>query len=269
MKNTVLTPIKSLFHNSDLIISLSKREISARYQGSVLGLFWSLITPLIMLIVYTFVFSVVFKAKWGVQSNSQVEFAVILFIGLLIYNTFAEVLLKSPGLITGNTNYVKKIVFPLEILPVVTLISALFNFLTGLLIWFLAYMLFFGMPNTTIFYLPLILLPMCFLAIGFSWILSSLGVYIRDITQIVSLITTMLMFLSPIFYPTTALPDSFQKFLNINPLTFIIEQSRNVLMWDQNPDWISLLYLTMLSLMFAVIGLIFFQKTRGGFADVL
>ncbi|MBK3745194.1 ABC transporter permease [Paraburkholderia aspalathi] len=269
LSSSLLSSLHSIYSHRGLIISLTKREIFGRYQGSVLGLFWSFLNPLVMLVVYTFVFSVVFKARWGENSESRVEFAVILFIGLILYNVFAEVLIRSPSLIISNTNFVKKIVFPLEILSIVVLGAALFHMLISFTVWMLAYIIFFGAPNLTALYFPLFLLPLCLFALGFSWILSSLGVFLRDLGQLIGLITTILMFLSPIFYPITALPPAFQAALLLNPLTFIIEQTRGILMWGTHPDWPTLAIITIASAVIAYLGLAWFQKTRGGFADVL
>lgn len=222
-----------------------------------------------MLIVYTFVFSVVFKARWNQESDSKIEFAIILFIGLMVYNLIAETLLKSSNLIVSNTNFVKKIVFPLEILSIITVLAALFHLAISFLVWLLVYIIFYGTPHYSIIFFPIILIPLCLFALGASWCLSALGVYLRDLGQIIALITTMLMFLSPIFYPITALPVNFQTILNLNPLTFLIEQARSILMEGQHPNWEVLSLTTLGSLMISYLGLLFFKRVKSGFADVL
>lgn len=272
MRNFLLSPhemIASLWRNRALTLALTKREVVGRYRGSILGLFWSFFHPLFMLAVYTFVFSVVFKARWGEGSGSKTEFALVLFAGLIVFNLFAECFTRAPGLILANVNYVKKVIFPLEILPWVTLGAALFHASISLVVWLGAYCLFFGLPHPTIFFLPLILMPLCFFIMGVSWALASLGVYLRDVTQIVGLLTTVLMFLSPIFYPITALPEAYRPLLMLNPLMPAIEQSRVVLFWGNSPDWILLggYYVAMICL--GWLGFAWFQKTRKGFADVL
>lgn len=269
MTSLNLSTIRPIFSNWRIIAALTKREILGRYQGSILGLFWSFLNPLVMLIVYTFVFSVVFKARWNQESDSQIEFAIILFIGLMVYNLISETLLKSSNLIVSNTNFVKKVVFPLEILSIITVLSALFHLAISFLVWLLVYIIFYGTPHYSIIFFPIILIPLSLFALGASWCLSALGVYFRDLGQIIALITTMLMFLSPIFYPVTALPVSFQIILNLNPLTFLIEQARSLLMEGQHPDWAVLTLTTLGSLIISYLGLLFFKKVKSGFADVL
>lgn len=259
----------SPWRNRELISASAKREILGRYRGSFLGLLWSFFNPLFMLAVYTFVFSVVFQARWGGGSGSKTEFALVLFAGLLVFNLFAECINRAPGLILSNTNYVKKVVFPLEILPFVALLSALFHTLISLGVWLIAYTLFFGIPHLTVFYLPLVLLPFCLFLMGLSWALASLGVFLRDVSQFIGLLTTALMFLSPIFYPATALPEDYRRILYLNPLTTVVEQTRDVLFWGKTPDLFMLGIYCVVTLGIAWLGFAWFQKTRKGFADVL
>jgi lipopolysaccharide transport system permease protein len=261
--------IASLWRHRNLTVSLVKREVIGRYRGSVLGLFWSFFNPVLMLAVYTFVFSVVFKARWSVGSDSQLEFALVLFAGLLVFNLFSECVTRAPTLILSNVNYVKKVVFPLEILPWVTLGSGLFHFAVSFGVWLLFYIIFFGEPKPTMCLLPLILLPLVLFTMGISWILASLGVYLRDVSQIIGLVTTTLMFLSPIFYPLSSLPKEFQPIFSLNPLTPIIELTRGVLIWGQEPDYLDLGLYTLIGVIVAWLGFAWFQKTRKGFADVL
>jgi len=222
-----------------------------------------------MLTVYTFVFSVVFKARWSAESTSKTEFALILFAGLIVFNLFSDCINRAPGLIIANINYVKKVVFPIEILPVVTLGAALFHGLISLAVWILFYIIFFGYPHFTWLLLPLVLLPLLLLTAGASWIFASLGVYLRDMAQIVGILSLMLMFLSPIFFPVSALPVDYQKFLFLNPLTSIIEQVRDILIWGRLPDISGYFIHLIFSTIFACLGFAWFQKTRSGFADVL
>ncbi len=261
--------VASLWRNRDLLKASITREVLGRYRGSFLGIFWSFFNPLFMLAVYTFVFGVVFKSRWGAGSGSRAEFALVLFAGMIVFSLFSECISRAPHLIVGNQNYVTKVVFPLEILPWVTLGGALFNFALSLLVWVLAYLAFFGLPQLTALYLPLILLPFGLFIMGFSWALASLGVYLRDTSQFVGILTSVLMFLSPIFYPSTSLPEAYRKLLYLNPLTPVIEQTRDVLFWGKSPDFIMLgIYLIATSII-ACIGFFWFQKTRKGFADVL
>ena len=262
----------SLKRHYPLILQLVKREVISRYRGSFLGLLWSFINPILMLAIYTFVFSVVFKVRLDQATavyDDKFAFALSLFAGLIIFNWFSECLSRAPGLILANVNYVKKIIFPLEILPWVTLGSTLFHAGISFLI-LLAFLLLIGYPiHWTLIFLPIIVFPFLLLIMGLSWLLASIGVFVRDIGQFIGLILTMLLFMSPIFYPASALPESVRNYLFLNPLTFIIEQVRAVILYGQLPDWIGLAVYYIIALLVAWIGLIWFNKTRKGFADVL
>lgn len=259
----------SLWRNRELIKAFARREVLGRYRGSILGILWSFFNPLFMLAVYTFVFSVVFKARWNTGSDAKTEFALVLFAGLIVFNLFAECINRAPGLILSNVNYVKKVVFPLEILPFVALVSALFHGLISLGVWLLAYAVFFGVPHATVLYLPLVILPFFLFIMGLSWALASLGVFLRDVSQFIGVITTVLLFLSPIFYPATALPEDYRQLLYLNPLTPVIEQTRDVLFWGKSPDFLMLGIYWVATAIIAWLGFAWFQKTRKGFADVL
>lgn len=272
MQNFPATPremIYSLWRHRGLIQASAKREVLGRYRGSTLGLFWSFFNPLLMLLVYTFVFSVVFKSRWSGGSESKTEFALVLFVGLIIFNLFAECINRAPTLILSNVNYVKKVVFPLEILPFVGLIAALYHALISLVVWLIAYIIFFGMPQPTALLLPLIVVPLCLLVMGLSWALVSLGVFLRDVSQFIGVATTILMFLSPIFYPISAIPESYRNFLYFNPITLVIELSRDVLYWGKLPDLEILSVYWLVTTSIAWLGFAWFQKTRKGFSDVL
>lgn len=261
---------RSLFRNRQLLWQMTKREVIGRYRGSVLGMFWSFFNPIFMLAIYTFVFSVVFKAKWGAShSESKTEFAVILFAGLIVFNLFAEVINRSPNLILNNVSYVKKVVFPLEILPVIAAGSALFHAIISVVVLFVFHGLVSHVFPVTALLLPVVLLPLLVLILGLAWFLASLGVFLRDVGQTIYLFTTALMFLSPIFFPASALPEQIREYLFLNPLTFIIEQMRGLLLWGDLPNWYGLGVYSLISMGFAWVGLFWFQKTRKGFADVL
>ncbi len=261
--------IAGFWRNRSLIKAMVVREVTGRYRGSVLGIFWSFFNPVFMLLVYTFVFSVVLKARWSVDSESKTEFALILFAGLIVFNLFAECFNRAPSLILTNVSYVKKVVFPLEILSWVTLGSALFHALVSLVVWLIAYLILFGVPHLTVFLLPLVLLPVLFLILGLTWGLSSLGVYLRDVSQFIGILTTVLMFLSPIFYPASALPEKYRHLLLLNPLSIPIGAVRDVLFWGKVPDMTILSCYLLVVMLVAWIGFAWFQKTRKGFADVL
>lgn len=260
----------SFWQNRQLIWQMMRRDVAGRYRGSFMGVAWSFFTPMLMLFIYTFVFSVVFKSKWGVSAQeSKADFAIILFVGMIVQGIFAECINRAPGLIISNVNYVKKVVFPLEILPWVALGSALFYSLISASVLLLAQLIINHSLVWTIVLYPLILLPLIFAVMGLSWLFAALGVYLRDIGQITGILTTVVMFLSPVFYPVSALPANYQVLLWLNPLTLIIEESRKVLIFGNLPDWHSLGIAFLASLVIASIGFWWFQKTRKGFADVL
>lgn len=272
MRDFPATPVEmvaGLWRNRSLIHASAKREVLGRYRGSALGLLWSFFNPLFMLTVYTFVFSVVFNARWGSGSSSKIEFALVLFAGLIVFNLFAECINRAPTLILSNPNYVKKVVFPLEILPFVGLLGALYHSLISVGVWLTAYLVLFGVPHATVFLLPLIILPLALFIMGLSWGLASLGVFLRDVSQFIGVVVTMLMFLSPIFYPASALPESYRHLLYLNPLTPVIEMTRNILFWGNLPDFMMLAIYWMVTGVIAWLGFAWFQKTRRGFADVL
>ncbi|QKS85646.1 ABC transporter permease [Pseudomonas bijieensis] len=261
--------IKSVLVNRILIYVLIRREVIGRYKGSMLGILWSFFTPAFMLVVYTFVFSVVFKARWSGGGESKSEFALVLFAGLLVFNLFSECINRAPGLVLANTNYVKKIVFPLETLPLVSLGAALFHMAVSLLAWLVFYIVLFGTPPVTALLLPLVLFPLVLLTLGISWFLASINVYLRDIGQFIGIIITAMLFLSPIFYPLSTLPQSYQAVLQANPLTLPVEMVRDVMFWGRPPQWEHLAVYSAIAVLIACCGFAWFQRTRKGFADVI
>jgi lipopolysaccharide transport system permease protein len=261
--------VQGMWKSSELIVQMTKREVLGRYRGSVLGLFWSFFNPILMLTIYTFVFSVVFKARWGSGGESRFEFALILFAGLIVFNLFSECVNRAPSLIVGNVNYVKKVVFPLEILPLVAMGAALFHGIVSLGVLIVFYVLVSSSLHWTVVFAPLVILPLLLMTLGLSWFLASFGVFVRDVAHAISLLTTVLMFLSPIFFPVSALPEKYRVFIYMNPLTFIIEQMRDVLLWGNLPSWSGWCVAMVLGIVVAWLGLVWFQKTRKGFADVL
>lgn len=261
--------VAGLWRHRELIGQMVEREVIGRYRGSVLGILWSFFHPVFMLAVYTFVFSVVFKARWQGGGESRSEFALVLFAGLLVFNLFAECVNRAPGLILSNANYVKKVVFPLEVLPIVAMGSALFHALVSVAVWLIFYLVLFGLPQTTALWMPLVLSPLVLLTLGLCWLLAALGVYLRDVGQLIGIATTTLMFLSPIFYPLSALPPEYQPLLLANPLSLVIEQVRDVLVWGTPPRLVPFAIELALAALLAWLGFAWFQKTRKGFADVI
>lgn len=268
-KGNVINLLNSFRNNKHLIKQLTIREVSSRYRGSYLGILWSFIIPLLMLIVYTFVFSVVFKARWNTGSDNKIEFALIIFTGMLVFNLFSEVIGRSPSLILNNVNYVKKIIFPLEILPIVVLISALIHMGINLIVLMLGLLIFMGGFHITIITLPLIILPIILFTTGVSWFLTSLGVYLRDLGHIVGVVITALMYMTPIFYSITSIPEKIRFLFYLNPLSYVVNDMRNIMIFGQWPDWLWLCIGTGISSIVFFLGYVWFQKTRGGFADVL
>ncbi|SPK71355.1 ABC-2 type transporter [Cupriavidus taiwanensis] len=224
--------------------------------------------PLLMLGVYTFVFTVVFKAQWT-QSGMRSEFVMILYAGLIVFNFFAECVNRAPSLIITNVNYVKKVVFPLEILPIVTLGAAAFQLAVNLAVWLAFYIVWFGIPSPTILCLPVVLLPLFTMTLGICWVLASLGVYLRDVSQIIGIAVTVLMYLSPVFYPLSSLPAEFRPFMFLSPLTLVVEQARGVMLWSTIPDWSAWWGYLIVSLLVASLGFAWFRHTKRGFSDVL
>lgn len=259
----------SVVEHRFVIGQLAKRAILGRYRGTVLGLLWSLVTPLLLLAVYTFVFGTILQVRWVSQSGGNAEFAAILFSGMLVHGILAECLTQASTLIVANPQYVKKVVFPLEALPWVTVISAFFQGVisTGIL---LAYLFFVqgGIPWTAVLF-PIPLFVLAFVCIAAGWLISATAVYLKDIAQMMGLLSTVLFFMAPILYPKTALPVEFQNLLYLNPLTYIIEQFRAVVLWGELPNWNGLALYGIASVAVAWMSLAWFQKTRKGFADVL
>lgn len=260
-----------LWKNRFLIWKMSKREIGRRYKGSFLGVVWAFVIPLATMLIYTFVFSIILKTRWGpaMTPNGNIDYALNLFAGLIPFTIFTEVINQSPSLVLSNPNYVKKVVFPLEILPIVILIGVLINSCFSLTILLLG-MIIFGYPfYWTAFLLPLVYIPLVFLSVGFSWLLSSIGVFVRDIDQGIRIFTQLLIFITPVFYPLERAPEQVQNLLKLNPLTLIVTDFRRLLLWGQPLPWEEWAIWVAISLIITLLGLLWFQKSRHAFADVM
>lgn len=267
---TPLELISVLCKHKELTFNLTRRAIVNRYKGSFLGLAWSFLNPVIMLTIYTFIFSVVFKAKWGTGSNeSKMDFAIILFVGLIVHAIFAECINSAATLIQSNVSYVKRVVFPLEILPLVSLLTAIFHGIISLMVLLLVFVITYGKLYLTVFLAPIVFLPLAAGTLGVAWIIAALGVYIRDIGQTTIVITTVMLFVSPVFFSVSALPHTFQKWIYFNPLSFIIEEMRAVVIWGNLPNWTGLGVYYVISFLVLWSGFWIFQKMRKGFSDVL
>ena len=253
----------------NLVVLLTKREVVGRYRGSFLGLLWVMSYPLMMLGVYTFVFNVVFQARWGVAGESNTEFVLLLFTGLIVYSLFAECINRAPNLIISRVNYVKKVVFPLEVLPWVSLGVALFQMGMNLSVLLVFYGISHLSLQWTVILFPLVVIPLALVVLGASWFLASVGVFVRDVGHMTGVVTSLMLFLAPVFYPVSALPEPYRPLLYLNPLTFIIEQTRDVLIAGKLPSWYGIGTYFLCSVIFAWLGLVWFERTRKGFADVL
>jgi lipopolysaccharide transport system permease protein len=268
-----LNPIamaRNLWHHRDLIRQFTRREIEGRYRGSFLGLFWSFVNPLVLLLIYTFVFGVVFAARWpNAKTDDLSEFAITLFCGITAYNIFSESVGKAATLVVGVPNYVKKVVFPLEVLPISTLGAALFHAGVSLVILLVANLLISGALQWTLVFLPLMILPLLLLCLGLSWFLASLGVFVRDINYTVALVIQVLFFLTPIFYAIESIPTLFRTIIGLNPLTSIIENLRRVVLWGLAPLWGEWALSLFVAGILMVLGYAWFMKTKKAFADVI
>ena len=266
-----------LFDSRYLVFQLTKREIMGRYKGSALGILWSLIVPLFMLAIYTYVFSIIFQAKWHPSNSSATPdlstdkfyFALVLFAGLIIFNIFSEITLKSSNLIVSNPNFVKKILFPIELLPLPAIGAASFHLVISLLVLLVFSFITGHQVPMTFLLIPLIILPLLFFCLGLCWIFSAIGVYFRDIQQIVGLTVSVLMFVTPVFYSLSAVPGRFHEIVELNPLTHFIEWARQVLILGETPTLISYSLGFIGCFLFAWIGFIVFQMSKDGFADVI
>jgi lipopolysaccharide transport system permease protein len=261
--------VAAVWQNRRLVLQLTRREVLGRYAGSTGGIAWSLIGPIAMLLVYTFVFSSVFNARWGVEQESTGSFALVLFAGFIVFTVFSEVIGRSPSLIVSNSNLVKRVVFPLEVLSVIALCAALFHAAISIVVLVVGLAMFGMLVPWGLAVLPAVFLPYCLFILGVSWILASIGVFIRDTGQAIGLVITLMLFLSPVFFPISAVPAWLRPWMHLNPLTYPIEQVRNVLVWGRVPDLAGLAIYTIACAAFAWLGFVVFQSTRKGFADVL
>ncbi len=266
-------PNKNFYSKSgqywSLFYVMAKRDIQERYRGSLLGLFWSILNPVLLLLVYGFVFGLIFKARWPTVNGIDSNFSVLLFCGLVTHMFFADVLNRSAQLIVGNANYVKKVVFPLNLFSGILTFSAGFHFCISFCIaW--CYALYFGaVLSWYILFFPLIFLMFCGLLIGISWLVSGLGVYFRDITYVSGFLSTAIMFLSPIFYPKEAVPQAFSAVMEYNPLTYYVEAFRGIAIYGRLPDPNASMKAFVVASVFLLLGYLFFNRVKKGFADVL
>lgn len=259
----------SLRRHRPLVLELTRREMRSRYQGSFGGLLWSIATPMLLLALYTFVFAVIFQARWPGQAQGSGHFALTLFAGLMLASLLCDVLGRAPDLIVRHSNYVKRVVFPLELLPLISALGVLLHVLLQLLVWCAALWWWSGALPWQVVWAPLMLLPLFVLALGLGWLFAGLGVFVRDLGQLTPMLATALLFLAPVFYPLSAVPDGLQSLLLANPLSFVIEQFRAVAMLGSTPDWLGWGVYSGIALLIAWLGFAVFQGLRTEMADVL
>lgn len=261
--------IKTIYNNNYLLRQLIKKDIEEKYKGSILGMLWSIIVPILMLCIYTFIFSEVFQAKWDIDTTNKYQFALVLFCGLSAFNLVSEVMNRSTTLIASNVNYVKKVIFPLELFPVVITFSALFNCVISYLILIVAIYILNGMISPTLFLIIPAFIPLIILTIGLGLFISALSVYLKDVSNAIAVIVTMLMYLSPVFFPLSSVPDDFRGMCEVNPMTYIIENFRNVVLYGEKLNLKFFVISSLFAVVIYAIGYLTFMRTKEGFADVL
>ncbi len=266
-RQTQLLIFAPLARHRDLIRELVMRDLAQRYRGSLLGWVWAALNPLLMLAVYSFVFGYVFRARWGDSGGDPAQFAVYLFAGLILHGLLAECLTRGPRLVLDAPNLVKRVVFPLEVFPWMVLGSALFTAVTSFAVMLVGAGFILGHIPWTVIFAPLVILPLCFLGLALGWFLAGLGVFLRDIGQIVPLISTILLFMSPIFFPIEALPEAFRPLVFLNPLSLIVVELRAVALEGRLPNWEALLIYAAVASVLAWASLVWFRRMRPHFAD--
>ena len=267
-RRAVWLPLWQLPGRMDLILSLSKRELAARYRGSVLGILWALLTPLVMIAIFTTIFAGIFQAKFG-ASSSHWDYALYLFCGLLPWNAFQEAVQLSANTIVTHANLVKRVVFPLETLPLSLSLASVANQLMGTLVLIAATIVFRRQLHPTLLFLPLILIPQLIATFGISWLVASLGVFIRDLVQGIALVLTAWMYLTPIVYPESMVPADYQAAINLNPFTALVRNYRRIILDGLPPDWAGLAYFSLFAILAFVVGYWWFARSRKSFADVI
>lgn len=267
-RQAVWLPLWQLPRRLNLIFSLTKRELAARYKGSVLGILWAVLTPIVMIAIFTFIFAGIFHAKFG-NSNSRWDYALYLFCGLLPWNAFQEAVQLSASTIVSHANLVKRVVFPLETLPVSQSLAAVANQLFGTVALLLAIVIINRELHPTLLFMPLLLLPQMLATFGAAWLLAALGVFVRDIVQGIALFLTAWLYLTPIIYPESLVPDRFRRLINLNPFTGLVRCYRRVILEGLAPDWKALAYFTAFAVLTLLVGYWWFAKSRRNFADVI
>lgn len=265
----VFAPFDAFLRNWSLTRELARRDILGRYRGANFGLLWSLLSPLLMLAIYSLAFGEIMKSRWQTAGGGSISVAPVLFAGIIVHGFFAECLARSPKLMQENVSYVKRVVFPLDVLSWSVVLSGLFHLAMNAVIFIALAGLAFHQLSPLAVLLPVVLLPLVLMTVAVSWFAASLGVYVRDIQQVVPVLTTAMFFLSSAVVPVDGLPDPYRSIFHLNPLTFFIDQTRNVVLWGVAPDWTGLAGFLVggLAAMYVAHG--WLKLTARGFADVL
>jgi lipopolysaccharide transport system permease protein len=267
-RRVVWQPLWQLPARSDLILSLARREMVARYKGSALGIAWAILTPVVMIAIFTFIFAGIFGARFG-AGNSHWDYALYLFCGLLPWTMFQETLQQSAQTIVTHANLVKRVVFPLETLPVAQALSSLGHQLFGTVALLIAAVVLRHEFQLTVLWLPVLLIPQLLITLGAAWLIASLGVFLRDIAQGITLLLMAWMYVTPIIYPESLVPQRFQRYINLNPFTPLVRNYRRILLDGLAPDWSGLAYFTAFAVVCFFLGYWWFARTRKNFADVI
>lgn len=265
----VLAPFSALGRYRHLTRTLALRDVVGRYRGATFGMFWSLLGPLLMLVIYTVAFGEILGSRWKQASGAEAPFGVVLFLGIMVHGFFAECLGRAPRLMVDNTNYVKRVVFPLHILPWMAMLSAGFHFMANLAVFAVLATILAGTFSPLIVLVPVVMAPLALLAVAAGWVVSSLGVYLRDLSQAMPVVVTALLFLSSAIVPVDVLPDHYRIVFELNPLTFFIDQVREVALWGRWPDWAGLAWRAAVSVVLLYASYAWFRAASRGFADVL
>ena len=262
-------PFDVFGRHRNLVRELTRRDVLGRYRGASFGMLWSLIGPLMILAIYSIAFGQIFKSRWQQVSGDNAEFGIVLFLGIIVHGFFAECFSRAPRLMIDNANYVKRVIFPLHVLPWSVVFSALFHMAMNLIVFVVLSALVYGRFSPLIFLVPVVVAPLVLLTVSVTWVVASLGVYVRDIQQATPVIVTAMFFLSSAIVPVDTLPPKYQAIFHLNPLTFFIDQVRNVALWGRAPDWWGLAQYTLAGLIALYLSYAWFRATSKGFADVL
>ncbi|MBI2813931.1 MAG: ABC transporter permease [Opitutae bacterium] len=270
MLRRILPFAADLWTHRELLWQFTLRNVELRHKGSHLGLVWSFLNPLLMLGLYVLVFGYIFGGTFGIlPGETRVDYALGIFLGLTLFHFVSEVLGLSPSLIVGNPNFVKKVVFPLEILPAANVGGAVFHMLISLGLVLLSLAIFSAHFSAGILWLPVIILPLILLGLGIAWLISALGVFLRDIGQIMQFLTMALMFSSAVFYSAQKIPAPAWAFMRLNPILLAIELARDAALWNRPLNYHHLGYLYAVSLATCYLGHLAFHKMKPAFADVI